>query len=81
MRQGGGVHHESDAGDAAQRLIVSTDLLDHFFGVTDQQRAVRLELSLELGPGNGRPSALLPDGVEGTGIAGKEVIVPPPLRG
>jgi hypothetical protein len=38
----------ADAGDSAQGLIVSTDLLDHFFGVTDQQGAVRLELSLEL---------------------------------
>jgi len=46
VRQGGGVHHKGDAGDAAQCLIVSTDLLDHFFGVTDQQGTV-LEYTLQ----------------------------------
>jgi hypothetical protein len=74
VRQRGGVHHEADAGDAAQRLIVPTDLLDHLFGVADQQGAFRLELIVELGPGDRRPSPLSPDGVEGAGVAGIEVL-------
>ena len=31
---------KSDAGDAAQRFTVPNDLLDYFFGVADEQRAL-----------------------------------------
>lgn len=53
---------------------MSNDLLYHFVGVANQQRAVRASLSVETRTRDGRPSALLPDIGDGAGVAGKEVI-------
>src|SRR5258707_13822716 len=68
------VHLKSEAGDAAQRLAVSNDLLDYFVGAADEQCSVWTALRIETAAGDGGPSALLPDVVEGAGVAGKEVI-------
>src|SRR6267378_5185632 len=51
---------------------MSHDLLHHFVGVANQQRAVRTSLGVETRTGDGRPSALLRDAGDGTGVAGKE---------
>src|ERR1700681_2391286 len=53
---------------------MSNDLLGDFVGAANQQRAVWTSLSVETRARDGRPSALLPDVGEGTGVPGKELI-------
>src|SRR5437870_1430285 len=74
VRQRSAVHHERDAGDAAQGFAVSQDLLGHLVGGADQKRAVWRELSVELGAGDGTPPALFADGGKGAGVSGEEVV-------
>jgi hypothetical protein len=65
---------KTEAGDAAQCFTVPNDLLDHFFGVADEQCALRVSLRIEVSTGNGRPTALLRDRGDGAGVAWKEII-------
>ena len=80
VRQRRHVHLKRDARDAAQGLAVSHDLLDDLVRVADQERAVRTALRVEARPGHGRPSALLPDVGDGTGVAREELIRGLPCR-
>src|SRR2546430_7453948 len=50
------------------------DLLYNFFGVANEQRALRSQLPIEIGAGDGRPSPLLRDRGDGAGVSRKEVI-------
>ena len=50
------------------------DLLYHFVGAANQQRALRASLCIEPGTRDGRPSALLPHISECLGVPRKEVI-------
>ena len=59
MREGGGVHLEADSRQPAQRLAVEGDLLGHLLGAADEQRPLRPALGVEVGTGDGRPSAFL----------------------
>ena len=74
MWQGGYVHLKREAGDTAQRFAVPNDLLDYFFGAAHEQRALRGSLRIEVGTGDGRPSAFLRDRGESAGVAWEEVI-------
>jgi hypothetical protein len=68
------VHLKCEAGDAAQRLAVSNNLLDHFVRAANQQYSVWPSPSIKTGARDGWPSALLSDVSEGAGVAGKEVV-------
>src|SRR5258707_15396574 len=74
MRQRGRVHLKAEARDAAQHLGIADDLLHDFFGVADDQGAVRTPLRVAGGPGDGGPSALPTDPGDRTGVAGEEVV-------
>jgi len=65
---------KSEAGDTTKRFTVANDLLYYFFGVADEQRALRGSLRIEVSTGDGRPSALLRDSGDGAGVAWEEVI-------
>src|SRR5258708_8023937 len=49
-------------------------LLYYFFGVADEERALRGSLRFEASAGGGRQSALVRDRGDSAGVAGKEVI-------
>jgi len=65
---------KSEAGDTTKRFTVANDLLYYFFGVADEQRALRGSLRIEVSTGDGRPSALLRDRGDGAGVAWEGVI-------
>ena len=65
---------KTEAGDTPQRLIVSNDLLDYFFGVADEHRALRGSLRIKVSTGDGGPSALLRDRGDGARVTWKEVV-------
>src|SRR5438270_2975978 len=73
MRQRGTVHHERDSRDAGQRVAGSQDLRGDLVGGADQQRAVRGDLSVELGSRDRPPSTLLADRTEGARITREKV--------
>src|SRR6267154_1694259 len=74
MGQRGRVHLKADALDTAQRFTVTKDLLDHRFGVADQQGAVRAQLIVEISAGDPPPSPLLRDRVDGAGKSGEKLV-------
>ena len=53
---------------------MTNDLLSHFVGIADQQRAEWTSLGVERATGHRGPAALLPDVGDGTGIAGIELV-------
>src|SRR6266567_3267968 len=53
---------------------MADDLLYHFVGVADQQRALWTSLRVEPRACDGGPSALLPNIGDGAGVSGKEVV-------
>src|SRR5713226_2921864 len=53
---------------------MSKNLLYHFVRAANKKRSMWASLSVETRAGDCRPSALLPDVCDGTGVAGKEVI-------
>ena len=61
-----------EAGDTTKRFTVPNNLLYYFFGVADEQRALRTQLRIEIGAGDGRPSALLRDRGDRTGVSRKK---------
>src|SRR5207302_1454210 len=58
----------------AQRFTMSNDLLDHFVGVANQQRALGTPLGVETRAADRGPSALPRDTAHRTSVAGEEVI-------
>src|SRR5205807_8709969 len=74
MRQGGGIHHEGNAGETSERFAVSHDLLDDLFRAADEERAGRPELRTELRAADRPPAALLPHLADRAGIPWEQLV-------
>jgi hypothetical protein len=74
MGKGRDAHLESDASDAAQRLMNVKNLLSHSFSVTDNQRPRRTTSGIELRPGGGRPAPFFANLGEGVRVSREKII-------